>query len=212
MPGDPTDLTAAGPWGTLDAALGREYPHASGAPLRIEILAVDSGYNVDAVYRWSRRHPTSRVLVVKGMAHGAALIGAPAPVDVTVRGRKLKRGVRVWPVHGGIAKEELYGALRLTDPTAPGYCHFPAYGDDYFRELTAEHLLTVITRRGFIRLEWAVLPGRRNEALDARVYARAAASIVGLDRFTPRDWDAYDAALGQGPSPEPDGFDDERPE
>jgi terminase, large subunit len=210
VPGDTSDLTPAGPWGKLDAVLGREYPHASGHPLRIEIMAVDSGWNAHAVYAWSRRHPTSRVLVVKGQAHGTALIGAPAPVDVTVRGRKLKRGARVWPVNGAIAKSELYGALRLDDATALGYCHFPGYGDDYFRELTAEQLLTVITRRGFIRLEWAVLPGRRNEALDARVYARAAASLYGLDRFTPLDWDAFDAGLGA--SPEPESFDDERPE
>lgn len=212
VPGDTSDLTAAGPWGKLDAVLGREYAHAAGGGLRVELLAVDSGWNVDAVYAWSRRHPTSRVLVVKGVAGGAALIGAPAPVDVTVRGRKLKRGARVWPVNGAIAKSELYGALRLTEPTAPGYCHFPsAYGDDYFREVTAEHLLTVITRRGFIRLEWAVLPGRRNEALDARVYARAAASIHGLDRFGPREWDALDAGFGAAP-PAPEPFDDERPD
>ena len=208
IPGNTDDLTDAGPWGKLDAMLGREYPHATGPPLRVELCAVDSGWNTHTVYAWARRHAPSRVLVVKGQPSGPALVSAPQPVEVTVRGRKLKRGARVWPVSGNIAKSELYGFLRLADPTAPGYCHFPEYGEDYFRELTAEQLITVITRRGFIRLEWALIPGRQNHALDARVYARAAASIAGLDRMTPSDWAQLGAAL-DAPVPV---FDDESPE
>jgi phage terminase large subunit GpA-like protein len=41
----------------------------------------------------------------------------------------------------------------------------------------------VKTKRGFARLEWQKLR-ERNEALDTRVYARAAAWIAGLDRWS----------------------------
>jgi phage terminase large subunit GpA-like protein len=45
----------------------------------------------------------------------------------------------------------------------------------------------VKTKRGFARLEWQKLR-ERNEALDARVYARAAAWIAGLDRWSEARW------------------------
>ena len=43
------------------------------------------------------------------------------------------------------------------------------------------------TKRGFARLEWQKLR-ERNEALDTRVYARAAAWIAGLDRWSEERW------------------------
>ena len=58
-----------------------------------------------------------------------------------------------------------------------GYCHFPRYEEDYFRQLTSE---------SFIKGHWVLGANARNEALDARVYARAAASIYGIDRFIER--------------------------
>jgi phage terminase large subunit GpA-like protein len=45
----------------------------------------------------------------------------------------------------------------------------------------------VKTKRGFARLEWQKLR-ERNEALDTRVYARAAAWIAGLDRWSEERW------------------------
>lgn len=202
IPGDTSDLGPEGPWGRLDALLGRRFPLPHGDELPITMAAVDSGYNSQQVYAWSRRHPMSRVIVVKGQARGGALVSAPQPIEVTGHGRRLKRGAKVWPVVGSYAKGELYGWLRLEDPAAPGYCHFPEYGEDYFRELTAEQLVTHTTRGGFLRLEWELIPGRRNEALDARVYARCAASVVGLDRFTASDWAALERARGSAP-PQP---------
>ena len=207
--GETADLTR-GPWPHLDALLARTFPHEAGVGMTIRMLAVDSGYNTQQVYGWARQHPMSRVVAIKGGPSGGALIGAPSPVELTDRGRKLKRGYRVWPVSGHIAKGELYGWLRLEVPTdgtppPPGFVHFPEYGEEYFRELTAEQLIPVKTARGFVRLEWSLIPGRQNHALDARVYARAAAAVVGLDRFSHSDWAALEAATGQetavAPSP-----------
>jgi phage terminase large subunit GpA-like protein len=39
------------------------------------------------------------------------------------------------------------------------------------------------------------MPGRQNHALDCRVYARAAAFLAGLDRFTDSDWTARENLL-----------------
>ena len=50
------------------------------------------------------------------------------------------------------------------------------------------------TKRGFARLEWQKLR-ERNEALDARVYARAAAWIAGLDRWSEARWAEAERAM-----------------
>src|SRR5204862_86285 len=67
-----------------------------------------------------------------------------------------------------------------------------------FRQITAEQLTAHKTRRGYIRLEWEVIKGRQNHALDARVYARAAAVLAGVDRTNDRDWEAREKFLGVG--------------
>lgn len=198
LPGDTADLEN-GPWKQLDELLARTFPHASGAQMPVRTMAVDSGYNTQFVYAWTRRYPMNRVIAVKGHSHGGVLIGSPSPVEVTDRGRKLKSGGRVWPVATHLAKSELYGWLRLevaADGTAPaGYCHFPEYADEYFKELTSEQLVAHKKRNGYLRLEWEPIPGRENHLLDARVYARCAAALAGLDRFRESDWDAHENAL-----------------
>ena len=181
------DTSDEATWAKLDALLGRTFLGEGGQEFQIAMLAVDSGYNTQQVYNWARRHPMSRVVACKGMAHARTLIGTPSPVDVTVRGKRMPRGYKVWPVGVSIAKSELYGWLRLPPPTGgepapPGYCHFPEHDEGYFLQLTAEHLVTIAKRGGFTALEWQIIPGRENHYLDCRVYARAAAAVLGLDR------------------------------
>jgi phage terminase large subunit GpA-like protein len=78
-----------------------------------------------------------------------------------------------------------------------GYCHFPQYDEEYFKQLTAEQLVNVKTLQGFTVLVWELIPGRQNHHLDARVYARAAAALVGMDRFQEKDWAVLERA-GRG--------------
>jgi len=139
---------------------------------------------------------------VKGRDQDTALLLSVSKADA---GGK-RRGLRVWSVGTPVAKGELYRWLKLEWPTEealeagagfpPGACHFPQYGEEYFRQLTAERLVTRIVK-GFPRGSWEKEPGRRNEALDCRVYARAAASIYGLDRFEERHWRRMEAALAR---------------
>lgn len=184
------DTAGPAPWAELDKLLGQTWLLPNGQAVSIHKLAVDAGDQTQVVYNWARRHPMNRVIACKGVHTAKTLIGSPSPVDVTVRGKKMARGYKVWPVGVGIAKSELYGWLRLERPTTesgdphpPGYCHLPEYGEEYFKQLTAEHLVRVVNQRTrFVTLEWQVLPGRENHWLDCRVYARAAAALAGLDR------------------------------
>jgi phage terminase large subunit GpA-like protein len=189
--------------------LDSTYPHSSGTSLGIARMAVDSGWATQEVYGWARRQGPGRVLVIKGHESGSAPIGQPSAVEVTLEGKKIKRGVKIWPVATGMLKSELYGWLKLDRPTEesqsafpPGFCHFCQMPEEFFRQLTAEQLVPKVVK-GYRRLEWVKMR-ERNEALDTRVYARAAAAQYGIDRFGERHWKSLEEQIGQPAAPRPD--------
>lgn len=176
-------------WLKLDELLERKFDGR-----QIEIMAVDSGYNTSFVYIWGRRHERNRVIAVKGVATQRTLLSPPTPVDVNHNGRRIARGYKVWPVGVDLAKSELYGWLRLpakiidVEGQKPlvsypaGFAHFPELSAEFFRQLTAEQLVSIKHKRTSREiLEWQVIPGRENHYLDCRVYARVAAAVYGLD-------------------------------
>ncbi len=197
----------AASWAALDAILDRSWRHASGTDLRIHRLAIDTGYEAPAVYGWARRAGFAQVAPVKGIEgfNRASPVSGPTYVDATDGGRRLRRGARLWTVAVSTFKAETYRFLRLERPTdedraqgtpfPPGTIHIPAFAEsEWCKQFVAEQLVTVKTRRGFQRLEWQKLR-ERNEALDARVYARAAAWIVGADRWADARWQALETEL-----------------
>lgn len=148
----------------------------------------------------ARKAGFGQVAPVKG-AEGfnrAAPVVGPSYVDATEAGRKIRRGARLWTIAVATFKSETYRFLRLARPTdeeiaggasAPaGFVHLPQGTDaEWVKQLVAEQLVTVTTKRGFQRLEWQKIR-ERNEALDCRVYARAAAWIAGADRWSEAMW------------------------
>lgn len=199
------DTALESTWALLDAELLARTFAAGDREFSVAMLAIDSGYNTQMVYNWARQHPMSRVIACKGMAGARMLVGAPSLVDVTVRGKRLQRGYKVWPIGVDIAKSELYGFLGLriaADGVVPaGYCHFPEYGEDFFQQLTAEHLVTIVNRRtGRAKMVWQVQPNRDNHYLDARILARVAAAVLGIDRLPPK---ATSPARSPAPQREP---------
>jgi phage terminase large subunit GpA-like protein len=105
-----------------------------------------------------------------------------------------------------VFKSETYRLLRLDRPTdedletgtafPDGYVHLPRGIDsEWLKQFCAEQLVTVRNRQGFSKLEWQKLR-ERNEALDCRVYARAAAWIAGIDRWSERTWANLEGQAG----------------
>ena len=195
-------------WTDLDALLDRTWPHASGAQLKLAKLAIDTGYEAPAVYAWARRVGFGQVAPVKGVEgfNRASPVSGSTFVDATDGGKKLRRGARLWTVAVSTFKSETYRFLRLQRPTdeeraegaecLPGTVYLPTWVEsEWLKQLVAEQLVTVKTKRGFTRLEWQKLR-ERNEALDCRVYARAAAWIAGADRWTDRQWSDLEEQLG----------------
>jgi phage terminase large subunit GpA-like protein len=194
-------------WQRLADLLAETWTHESGAPLPLARLAVDTGFATQEAYAFVRRVRDGRVMAVKGAPKGVALIGTPTAVDVTQGGKRLRRGVKVFSVAVGIAKRELYDHLRLAPEVAEdgvrpaypaGYVHLPKIDAEFLQQLCAEQLVTRRDRHGFAVREWQKMR-ERNEALDCYVYARAAASAAGLDRFEERHWRELERQLGLPP-------------
>lgn len=176
----------------LDGILNETFEvENSSARLPIRLMAIDSGYNTQAVYNFTR-HKTGRAIAIKGFDNQQAIVGAPSMVEISFGGRRIPNGIRLWPVGSSHSKTELYGWLRLNQPTNAGetfpygFCHFPQYPDEYFKMLTAEQIVVKMVK-GRPKYFWEKVR-ERNEALDARIYARAAAAIIGLDRWTEKDF------------------------
>ena len=195
-------------WEVLQRLLSQTWAHAHGAQLGLAKLAIDTGYESPAVYAWARRAGHAQVAPIKGVDgfNRAAPVIGPTHVDVTEGGKKLRRGARLWTIAVSTFKSETYRYLRLSAPTDEeiaagakcpvGYVHLPTGTDaEWLKQLVGEQLVTVKTKRGFSRLEWQKLR-ERNEALDCRVYARAAAWIAGVDRWTDAMWRNLEEQIG----------------
>lgn len=158
--------------------------------MAIKAIAIDSGYNTQEIYDFCRHFRSDRVMAVKGDDKMKQIYGIPKVTDVSKKGKTIRRGVRVWTLGVDTIKTQLYSWLMLNEgeKEAPyGYCYFPEYDKEYFKMLTAEKLVTSHDKKGYEVQQW-VKVRERNEALDCRVYARAAASIIGMDRFKEENW------------------------
>ncbi len=198
--GDPTRRKV---WDDLDLAVrNATFCGADGREFRVGRMGVDSGDNTSACYAYWRRCRDSRVLLFKGSDRLASALSAPSWVEYTHRGKKIKRGVQLYMVGSSFLKSELYGWLQHPVPdegqAMPGYCHHPSLDRDYFMQLTAEELVTRTNRAGYVKREWLKIRPR-NEALDCRVYARAAAAQFGLDRYGDAQWTELEVMNGIPP-------------
>ena len=194
-------------WQSLATVLRETWTHETGCQIPLSRLALDTGFATQEAYAFVRKLRDARLMAVKGVARGAALVGTPMAVDATTGGKKLRRGIKVFSVAGGIAKLEFYNNLRKSPEVAEdgvtvrypaGFVHLPKVDAEYLQQLCAEQLVTRRDRNGFAIREWQKMR-ERNEALDCYVYARAAAAASGLDRFEDRHWRELERQMGLSP-------------
>jgi phage terminase large subunit GpA-like protein len=193
------ETTTKAPWDKLAELVGEKWLREDGGEMGLNLMAVDTGYNTSHVYEFCRRFDYTKVIPVKGSDSLGVIVANPKAVDTSRAGKKINR-IKIWQVGVSVAKSELYGFLKTEkaeDGTAPdGYCHFPQYAQEYFRGITGEQLQFKLVR-GFKRYEW-VKKYERNEPLDCRVYARAAAAVLGMDRWNETQWAAMAGIYSTG--------------
>ena len=146
----------------------------------------------------------ARVFALKGVERGSALVGLPTAVDVTLAGKRLRRGAKVRTVAGGLAKLELFhhlasgGSRRRRGP--PARLRPSAQGRRRVPQAAVRRAAGHPPRPARLRQrEWQKMR-ERNEALDCYVYARAAAAVLGLDRMADGHWRRREQALGIEPA------------
>jgi phage terminase large subunit GpA-like protein len=178
-------------WIALSKILHEEFESEDGVIRKINMLAIDAGFSTQEVYAWVRAQSPHNVMAIKGIDNSLVPINAPTKVDLNLRGKKLKGSVRLWKIGVSMIKSELFNFMKQRkneDGSIPnGYMHFPEYNTEYFKQLTAEQLVTRIVK-GYPKRIWQKTRDR-NEALDCRVYARAAAIALGIDRWSENKWE-----------------------
>lgn len=194
----PTNAIDTEPFNQLEALLAEVWTTQAGVDIFIKRMAVDSGYNTQIVYAWTRQFSINKVIAIKGSDNQSVVLNQGTRVDIKKGRRRIRNAVKMFTVGVSGLKYELYGWLKMEpredDKAEPfGFCHFPQYNETHFKRLTSETLETKWVK-GRKKYEW-VADGR-NEQLDCRVYARAAASFYGLDRFKDAKWDSFEADVG----------------
>ena len=171
-------------WAQVRDAIRQEYPHASGVKMRIYSTAIDSGdgEHTHQVYAFCRDMRHEHVLATKGVAtttvKGKPLLGAPTKQDINIRGKRVPRGVNLWPISGDTGKALIHGRLRMETEHGPGVVHWPmGLPDDYWKQLTSEKQQTKLIN-GFPKRVWVKKDSDYNEDMDCEVLALAALEYV----------------------------------
>jgi len=186
-------------WADLTAWKHRTWKHEGGADMSIVRLAIDTGHETNRVYQWVRTQGSETLAVDGRSSLFGSIVGQPTSVDVDISGRKVRRGVKLWPVDVSKLKHELYGSLGLARPEGgdypAGWVHLSESVADpeFLKQLTAEQTVSRVAK-GYRKVEWQKIRPR-NEALDCAIYARAAANQAGWDRMTERQILSIESSL-----------------
>lgn len=169
------------------------FPHPSGAEMKIFASAIDSGgHHSHAVYEFARLHRRRNVFAVRGRPSGEkAIKDGVTHVDIDWKGKRSKKGVRLWYVGTNHAKDLLFGRMALEIP-GPGYINFSKHlPEGWFRQFTGEQRALVRTPRGTVS-RW-VATTKRVETWDCAVYATWVEEHFELSRKTSDWWDKLEA-------------------
>ena len=192
----------------LDGLLKREWRTELGQLIALDALAIDEGNWQQEVRAWAYRHSYGRVITVRGGNSETAPIMRPMSGEFRRSGRKTRRANKAsWMANVSTMKADFYGHLGVTDPARRGFVHlYASVSEDVCRQLCSEVRITSRGRAGVMQSKWQLVePGVRNEVLDCRNYAHAAAWRVGAMAKSDSDWDALDTergAVGQDAQPE----------
>jgi len=185
----------------LDMLLAMEWKNTAGRMLKLDLAAIDGNAWTEDVWGWAKRHPASRVIMVRGVGSDSAPLLARVKRERNRQGKLVKYVGRFYNFGTSVMKMFLYRNLPKQDPAERGYVGFPmGMPDEYFRQLTAERRTAVKRRDGFTDYKWVKDPNQANEMLDTMLQAEAAAIKLGLRDMPDKVWDRLEAERGTPPA------------
>lgn len=189
----------------LDLLLARTWTNSAGRALGIDLAAIDGNAWTEDVWGWARKHPASKLIMVRGANTDTAPRIARVKKERNERtGLPLKYSKRFYNIGVSVLKMALYRDLLKDDPLANGYVAFPSgFEDDYYQQLTAERRVPV-KRHGFTVYRWEKDPGQRNEDLDTFIQATGAAIKYGVYGLSDIGWNRIEAER-ETPAPDAQG-------
>jgi phage terminase large subunit GpA-like protein len=205
---NPADLRD---WAKLWDALQVQYRHARGGWVGIAGAAVDTGYGnytheaYAFVAKYSEARDDFKLYAVKGSSTEGDPIKARAAkwMTINLKGRLIKRGVKLWHVGTDTAKDLFFNRIKIAEP-GPGFVHFardlpPEFFKQYGNERRVKH-----TVNGRETNRWYHHAGA-NEVIDCTVYALFVFEALGVASYTEERWKKLENQLL------PDLFDSEPP-
>jgi phage terminase large subunit GpA-like protein len=174
----------------LDGLLKQTWKNAFGQRIGIDRAAIDGNAWTEDVWSWAKRHPKSKLIMVRGRHEdGAPRIARVKKERNDRTGKLLKWAGRFFNFAASVLKMALYRDLAKEDPLSKGYVSFPrGLEDEYFRQLTAEHRKLVKKKDGFEKYVWEKDPAQANEALDTMNQAETAANNFGIRGLPDAIW------------------------
>ena len=175
LDGSPSDYNDV-IWDKISNLLDRKYLDLLGNEWAIDKFAIDSGWATNQVYNWVHKDQIRR-MAVKGDAgwHKVAIPKMPSPQEITMAGKKIKRGVKLWHIGTYGLKSQFYADLRKE-----------GVRDDqiYLKQITSEYIVENKNKRtGKPELTWK--KSGQNHLLDCRIYNMAVADHLGLRHCCP---------------------------
>lgn len=165
----------------LDALLSQTWPNSFGQKLGIDLAGIDGNAWTEDVWSFVKRHPTSRIVMLRGANTDQAPLLARVAKERNRAGKLLSYSRRFYTFGTSVLKMALYRNVAKTDPLEPGHVAFAkGLSDDYFRQLTAERRVPKRGRTGFVSYVWEKDPAQANEMLDTHLQAEAAAIKWGV--------------------------------
>jgi phage terminase large subunit GpA-like protein len=193
-------------WADLAAMFNETWRHESGAEMSVRDWGIDSGaFSPDVGAFVRAQQGRGNVFAVDGVdSYIGAFLGIGA-MDLTVNGKKIKRGLKTLKIGVSYCKQEIVGQLALNKPEGdapypPGFVHLPAdVTEDHVKQLTSESLVTKMVK-GRTKREWQIIEGRRNEVLDCANYARGLAGRRRWDQWREPVFQELEALLVPPPT------------
>lgn len=163
-------------WDQLSDIIQTEFQHEEGVTIKIAIAVIDAGgHHAEQVYQYTKDQQRRRRRIYA--IRGSSVRNRPI-VDKVSRNNDYR--VKVFYLGTDTAKEMIYSYLTIAKHGA-GFMHHPTdYDEAYFQQLTAERKV-VGYEKGKSVTKWVLPSGKRNEALDLKVYNFAAYRILKPD-------------------------------